>query len=124
MPVPNNPSSRGKRAREDGYRWQREVAKRLRRIFTEPQFRVLEGEPDVVVMDDDGEVLIHFEAKEAKLPGGRVDLRAALEQAKHARRPTACPVAICREGTRDPIALLPFRDLLDLLANWAPPVGA
>ena len=121
LPKTPDPSRKGKRARADGYRWQREVARRLRRVFPEPQFRVLEGEPDVVVMDDDGEVLLHVEAKYRRC---RVDLRAALEQAKLTSRPTACPVAVCKGGDGEPVALLPFRDLLDLLANWAPPVGA
>lgn len=111
----------GRRSRRKGSTFERQVANDLKPIFGGgikrglAQSRFGAGEaPDV-----DGVPALWLETKHGKL----VNLRAALAQATGAMAAAArpgdrWPAAVCKDDRKEPVVVMRWGDLLELLSEW------
>ena len=106
----------GKRSRDKGHNYERELARELRDRF--PALDISRGlkqsrgggaeEPDVVFPG------LHIEAKRQKRP----NIRAALEQAIEDATAGVLPVAITRADRDGAVASMRLEDWIELLDSW------
>lgn len=105
----------GRRSREKGARWEREVARRVRDVLGVEarrgfQYRGAEA-PDIIIEG----LPLHIECKAGKRP----PILAALEQAERDAAEGAIPVVVVKPDKKEPTVTMRLEDWLAVIAPWA-----
>src|SRR5690606_4333292 len=106
----------GRRSREKGARWEREVARRVRDVLGVEarrgiQYRDGSEAPDIIIEG----LPLHIECKAGKRP----PILAALEQAERDAAEGAIPVVVVKPDKKEPTVTMRLEDWLAVIAPWA-----
>lgn len=100
--------------RDKGHRFEREVARQLRQIFSGTARNIQSRDGSSVADVDNGVFVV--ECKHQLKP----NIRAALQQAEQASRPGVWTIAVCKfeRDRRGPIVAMRLDEFLQLVGEW------